>query len=73
MKDEYIRDNKESLGSLGHIGAEYVGGSPLFPFSAVEAQADGRGEDEADRREEGRHRARVFSAIGEYLTKKKRK
>ena len=44
---------------------------PLFPG---EGQGDGRGEDEAtDHAEEGQRRLQVFGAVGEYLTKKKRK
>ncbi|MCH7920057.1 MAG: hypothetical protein IIC50_18970 [Planctomycetes bacterium] len=43
---------------------------PLFPEDDM---VDGRGEEAADRAEEGQRRLQVFSAIGEYLTKKKRK
>ena len=45
-----------------------------LPVSPAERSGDGREDDgAADRREESRHRARVFSAVGAYLAKKKRK
>ena len=67
MKDEYIRDNKESIGSLGHIGADQ---RSLWP---KQGQVDGRGDELADRRAEGRHRIRVLKSIQAYMGKRKRK
>ena len=39
---------------------------------AGEASADGRGDDEADRREEARRRARVMAAVGEFMGRRNR-
>ena len=43
---------------------------PLFPG---EGQVDGRGDELADHREEGRRRAQVLAAVADYTAKKKRK
>lgn len=46
----------------------------LFSVFAEEGKVDGRGDEAADRREEGRHRARIRMAIGDYfVTKRKRR
>ncbi len=42
---------------------------PLFP---EEGQVDGRGE-EADRREEGRHRIRVLHSVRDYMGSRNRR
>ena len=63
------RLNKESLGSLGYIGAGDVEKPIELPFSRGETEIDEhRGDEVADRREEGRHRVRVLTWVRDFMT-----
>ena len=44
-----------------------------LPLFREEGQVDGRGKEAADRREEGRRRARVLAAVADYLGNRKRR
>ena len=73
MKNEYIRDNKESLGSLGQVGAEPDTDLMLFSVSPEQALVDGRDGEEAAHQDEGGREGRVMKAIGSYLKSKRQR
>jgi len=74
MKEINNRLNKESLGSLGYIGAGYVEKPIELPFSRGETEIDEhRGDELTDLREESRQQVRVRMAVRDFLGRKTRK
>ena len=73
MKDEYIRENKESIGSLGQVGAEPDTEPTLFSVFAGQGQV-GRGDDEEPGQQgEGGREGRVMKAVGDYFARKRKR